>query len=55
MNLKKYQNYLTKLEVILTTEDSVLRNKLVDELTKTKAYERTNSKAKLARSGGKKN
>jgi hypothetical protein len=38
MDLSKYQDYLNKLEVILTTEDPVLRNKLIDRLTKRKAY-----------------
>ena len=42
MDLSKYQDYLNKLEVILTTEDPVLRNKLIDQLIKTKAYAKTN-------------
>jgi hypothetical protein len=41
MDLSKYQDYLNKLEVILTTEDPVLRNKLIDQLIKDKAYEST--------------
>jgi hypothetical protein len=45
MNLKYYENYITQLEVILTTEDSVLRNKLVDQLINSKAYE-TKKKSK---------